>query len=224
LTYLDPDRKATYGRKNFIPIAFQTRDSMMVAVAKDSPYKTLQDLVDAAKAKPGQITMSGTGVGGIAAFTNFEFERKAGVKFRWVANQGQQDAIFNLVGGHVDAVADTAVGSYVSAFKAGDVRLLATCFADEENFPGVPTFQSLGYDVEVGALRGMSALAGTPEDVLIVLDKAWASVQSNPDFKQALRKGGQGWIPLMDRQAASKYWDKLDANLKDFIPEMKAAK
>jgi len=55
LAYLDSERKAIYGRKDFVPLAFQSWDPDAIGVAADSPYKTMKDLIDAAKAKPGEI-------------------------------------------------------------------------------------------------------------------------------------------------------------------------
>lgn len=222
LVYLDPDRQAAYKRDNFIPLGLQTRDSIMVAVAKDSPYQTLEDLLKAAKERPGELTLSGAGVGGIAQYTLFDLQRKAGVKFRWVANEGQQDGLFNLLGGHVDGVVDNAVGGFLSGFQSGDIRILATSFQDDVNLPGVPTFKSLGYDVEWAAVRGLMVLKDTPQEAVDALEKALVNVQNNEEFKTTLTSGGSAWIPLMDMAESTAYWDQVDANLTALIPEVKA--
>lgn len=222
LVYLDPDRQAAYNRDSFVPLGLQVRDSIMVAVAKDSPYKTLQELLDAAKSRPGELTLSGAGVGGIAQYTLSDLQRKAGVSFRWVANEGQQDGLFNLLGGHVDGVVDNAVGGFLSGFQSGDIRVLATSYQDDVNLPGVPTFKSLGYDVEWAAVRGLMALKGTPEEALAAYERALTAVQNDPEFKTALTSGGSAWIPLMGREESEKYWATVDANLEALIPEVKA--
>jgi tripartite-type tricarboxylate transporter receptor subunit TctC len=180
--------------ENFTPIAATIADPVAVIVRADSPYRTLKDWIDAAKAKPGQLQVGNSGMGAIYHLAALNIEQKLGVRFKHIPfNEGIGPAIASLVGGHIDAVLTTP-GTAKAQVDAGALRILGVM--DERRFglfPNVPTFkEALGLDVNVN-MRAWAALAAPPKLPQKIADEliaAFTAVAKNPDFQAALRKQG----------------------------------
>ncbi len=216
LAYLDSERKAIYGRKDFVPLAFQSWDPDAIGVAADSPYKTMKDLIDAAKAKPGEIKVGTSGVMSIDHMVILMLEKAAGVKFAMVHFEGGPQQITALLGGHIDASVTTS-SAFLAHTKSGNVRLLG--IADKEQskfFPNVATFESQGYKVYYGATRGLVVKTGTPNDVVDILAGV---AKKATDDKDVLSKMDDLALSIryMDQKQAAAYWDELEAETKPLI-------
>ena len=153
-------------------------------VHKESPINTLADLVAAAKAKPGTITVATTGTGSDDHLAMLAFERQAGVKFNHIPFKGGADVRTALNGKQID-VASINIGEGIQGMKGGmPFKNLAQMSVKRANIaPEVPTFRELGYDVEMAALRGIAAPKGLPPDVRDRLVKAIADAIESPAFK-----------------------------------------
>ncbi|HEX2922687.1 MAG TPA: tripartite tricarboxylate transporter substrate binding protein, partial [Chloroflexota bacterium] len=139
--YMDPDRKAAYGRKDLMSLAVVTRAPETILVKADSPYKTLKELVDAAKANPGKVSLGATGHMGTPHLAALQFAKLAGVQFGVVQFDGSAPAITALQGGHVDCVVGNVDPPYISAVKGGNARSLGVMDTKENSYlPGVKTF------------------------------------------------------------------------------------
>lgn len=159
-----------------------------IVVKADSPFKTLKDLIDNAKANPGKTTFSGSGKGSANHLAQVRFDKLAGVKSTYVAFKGTGASVAALLGGQVKA----AMGYSTVAAKQGDqVRMLAV--ATEERlpaFPDVPTFKELGIDMVSGAYRGIAVPASTPDDVKKKLSGMIAEINKDPEFIKKMNDGG----------------------------------
>ena len=180
--------------ENFTPLYAPIADPCAIVVRADSPYKTLADLVAAAKEKPGTIQVANSGTGAIYHLAALNMEKQLGIKLKHIPfNEGVGPAIAALAGGHVDAVITTP-GAAKSQIDAGALRALGVM--DEKRFallPDVPTFQeALGKGVDV-RMRAWAALAGPanmPEDVKNQLVAAFKAVSANPEYQEAMKKQG----------------------------------
>ncbi len=218
--YLDADRKAPFGRKDLQPIANHVFDPIAIAVAKDSKYKSMKDLMDAAKASPGKITISTSGIMSATHIAFLSLQKNTSTQFAFVPfdNNGQMRAA--LLGGHVDAEGGT-VGDLVPGVKSGDIRILAVFDKAESKFlPGVKTAQSQGYNIEAGTARAFSVPAGTPKDVVDVLAAAIKKAMSDEEHKKKMEEQGLE-LRYMDAIQLSAYWDQVDATLKPIIDDSK---
>ena len=216
LSYIDPERKAPYGRKDFAPIANQVWDPGAIAVAKDSPFKTLKDLVDAAKANPEKIKASTTGFMVNTHMDLLLFSKAAGVKFAVVHFSGGAPATTALLGGHVDVSCQTA-GNYPSQYKSGDVRLLGIMDSQRSKFfPNVPTMKEQGYDVVSGSARGLSAPASTPKEIVDILSAAVKKAMDSPDLKAKMDEMALEQR-FMDSQQFGALWDDMAANMSPLL-------
>ncbi|MEO1143626.1 MAG: tripartite tricarboxylate transporter substrate binding protein, partial [Pseudomonadota bacterium] len=125
-----------------------------IVVKADSPYKTLKDLVDDAKANPGQVTMSGSGKASANHLAQIKFDKMTGGKTTYVPFKGTGASTTAMLGGQVKA----QWGYSTVGAKQGDaVRMLAVAMEVRHPlFPDVPTFKELGYDMVGGAYRGIA--------------------------------------------------------------------
>ena len=175
----------TYNVDEITPIANIVTDPGIAVVAKDSPFKTFEDIVKAAKDKPSTVTVGNSGVGGDDFFTSLIFEKEAGVKLQKVPFQGDGPSWTAAMGGKIDA-SFTNVGVSYPQIKEGNLRALAV-FTEERlpELPDVPTATELGYNLVAGSSRGYSGPGEFPEAARQQLIDGLQRVVDNPEFQKA---------------------------------------
>lgn len=174
-------------RKDFSYIARTSGQTFGIAVKADSPFRTLQDLVDAAKARPGQVTYAHAGVGGATHVGMEEFAGAAGIRLNQVPYKGGAEALAGVLGGHVDVLADSS--SWAPHVQAGKLRLLATWGEQRPpRFKDTPTLKELGYHVVVDAPNGIGAPKGVDPAILAQLRAAFRQAVASPEFKAVTDK------------------------------------
>ena len=177
---LDPLKELTY-------LARTSGQTFGIAVRAESPYKTLKDLVAAAKASPGKINYGSAGVGGATHVGMEEFALAAGAQFNHIPYKGGAPALNDLLGGQLDALADSS--SWAPHVVAGKLRLLATWGEKRtKDFPNVPTLREQGYDVVVDAPNGVGAPKGLEPAVEKRLRDAFKVAAASKEFLDACDK------------------------------------
>lgn len=165
-----------------------------LVVHKDSPFKTLQDLIDYAKANPGKLTLSGSGKGTANHLAQIRFDKMAGIKTTYVAFKGTGKAVAALLGGQVKA--EWGYTS-VAAKHADQVRLLAVAMEQRHpKFPDVPTFKELGFDLVSGAYRGIAVPKSTPEAIRVKLSKMIGEINADPEFRKRMENDGMALLDV----------------------------
>jgi tripartite-type tricarboxylate transporter receptor subunit TctC len=215
--YLDPERKATFTRKNLQPIALVYEAPFCVWVLASSPYKTLKDVADAAKANPDKIKSGTTGYMSTGHFANIEFQRAAGVKMATVNFQGGGPAITALLGGHID-VAFNSIGELLGHNKAGTIRILGVMDDQESEFlPGIKTLKAQGYSAQpIGSDIGVSSPAGLPKEIADLLTNAVKKAMGDETFKKKMAEQGNT-VRYLSPQDYAAHWDRVDARFKVLI-------
>src|ERR1041384_3773068 len=138
-----------YELKEFAPIALVTADPTVLVVRTDGPYRTVKDFVEAAKANPGKINYSSSGVYGTLHVAMEIFANAAGIKLFHVPYQGGGPAVTALLGGQVQALASGPAPA-IGQIKAGKMRALASWGTERlALMPDVPTFKEVGYEAEL---------------------------------------------------------------------------
>ena len=174
-------------RKDFTYIARTSGQTFGIAVPANSPFKTLKDFVAYAKANPGKVSYAHAGVGGATHVGMEEFASVAGIQFNHVPYKGGSEALQGVLGGHVDALADSS--SWAPHVEAGKLRLLATWGElRTARFKDVPTLRELGYDVVVDAPNGIGAPKGLNPAVAAKLRDAFRQAANSPEFKAVIDK------------------------------------
>jgi putative tricarboxylic transport membrane protein len=135
-------------------------DEQLIVVKWDSPYKTMQDVVAAAKQKPGTITIGGTATGQEDQMCNRLVERSAGITFRYIPFNSGGEVITALLGGHTE-LSWANPSEFFPQWEAKLVRPLAVAKETRlPKFPDAPTFKETGYDVTFKMFRGIAAPPG----------------------------------------------------------------
>ena len=183
------DRKPAFTVDQFEPLALISADPTVLVVRAESPWKTAKELIDDAKARPGQITYSSSGIYGTLHMAMELLSYGAGVKLRHVPYTGAGPALTAILGGHVDALA-SGPAVVLPHIKAGKLRALAGWGAERvAALPEVPTFKELGYpEAEFYIWAGLFAPRGTPGPVLATLRDALRQSVADADFKGAMAK------------------------------------
>ena len=197
----------SYELKEFAPIALVTADPTVLVVRADGPYKTLKDFVEAARADPGKITYSSSGVYGTLHVSMEIFANAAGIKLMHVPYQGGGPAVTALLGGQVEALASGPAAA-IGQIKGGKMRALASWSTKRlDLLPDIPTFKELGYDAEFYIWSGVFAPAGTPAPIVSKLRKAVREAANSGEFKGAMEKVSTP-VSYLDAPEFQKYWDK----------------
>src|SRR5258705_2097807 len=178
--------------KDFAPIALISSQPLILVVDEKSPYKTLKDLVDAAKKNPGKVNMASSSNGTIGHIGGELFQRRAGIKMTHVPYKGAGPAVTDLMGGSVDCFFGNtqAVGGLVTA---GRLRPLAVTSPQRlANFPNVPTVAELGYPgFDAATWSGLVAPAGTPPAIINRLNAEANKALGSSQMKAKLHENGR---------------------------------
>jgi len=160
-------RKPMYEMDQLAPVARILADPAVLAVLTSSPYKTLADLIEDAKKRPGVISYGSSGHYGASHVPMEMFLNAAGLKLLHVPYRGGGPALTALLGKQVDMI-PSAPGPLQPHLEAGTVRVLANWGGERtRGLPNVPTFRELGYpDVEFYIWAGLFAPKSTPDDVI----------------------------------------------------------
>jgi len=195
---LDPERKATFDLDSFVPIINQVVDPGLIWVKADSPYKTLKDLIDDAKKRPGVVKASTTGILGDDHLAILMMEEAAGVKFRIVHFDGGAQSLTATLGGQVDVSFDN-VGSVAPRVKAGQLRGLAVMDPERSKFlPDVPTTAELGYPTVISSSsRGVLGPKGIPESILMKIQAVFKEAIGEPEHVEKMEKAGLAIKPMV---------------------------
>lgn len=169
-------------RTDFTYLARTSGQTFGIAVLPSSPFKTLADMVAAAKARPGQITYGHSGVGGATHVGMEEFALAAGIKLNAIAYKGGAPALTDTLGGQVDMLVDSS--SWAPYVEAGKLRLLATWGEQRTpRFKETPTLKELGYHVVVDAPNGIGAPRGLDPAVERKLRDALRQAVMSDEFR-----------------------------------------
>lgn len=173
--------------KDFTYLARTSGQTFGIVVKADSPYKTLADLVAAAKKNPERITYATAGVAGATHVGMEEFCMAAGIKLIHVPYKGGAPALADLMGGQVDLLADSS--SWAPHVEQGKMRLLTTWGEQRPaRFKNAPTLKDAGFNVVVDAPNGIGAPAGLDPQVMTKLRDALRKAINSPEFKTACDK------------------------------------
>ena len=201
------NRKPAYTMDQLVPVALISADPTILVVHPSLPVKSVKELVALAKAKPGQLSFSSSGIYGTLHMAMEMFAYAAKVKFKHLPTPGAGPAITLLLGGHVEMMA-SGPAAVIAHVRAGKMRPLAGWGAKRvAALPDLPTFRELGYkDVEFYIWAGLYAPRGTPEVAMKALREAARKGVEDPDFKATMAKL-ETPVNYLDAPEFQKFWD-----------------
>jgi tripartite-type tricarboxylate transporter receptor subunit TctC len=181
--------------RDFTPVSVVASSPIAFMVWSKAPYRNFQDLIAAAKAKPGEITFASTGNGTVGHLTGELIQRIAGVKLVHVPYKGSAQAFPDLLGGRIGfflASLETAIPQ----MKAGAIRTLAvTSLTRVPTWPDIPTVAESGYPkFETTTWYGILVPKGTPQPIVQRLSAEIVKVLDSPEVRERMAANGGATI------------------------------
>jgi len=202
---------ADFNFDDFTPVCGLSIQANLFGVRANSPWKTLNDIIEYAKKHPGELKM-GANIGATTHFQTILLQILTNNAFRIVATGGDADRITKILGGHTD-ISPLGVSSVVPYLKSGKLRALAVLSSERDpSLPDVPTIKEMGIDFPPMSQQwGLYLPPGAPESVVKTLSSSFKKLLADPDCVKDLAKV---YIRpfYLDTEEFVKYLYKEDAN------------
>ncbi len=182
---------------DFRPVAMLGLVPLVAVVPASGPHRSVRDIVDAAKEKPGKLTYASPGVGSFMHLTGEFINNTTGIQTTHVPYKGSAPAITDVAGGHVDMMY-APLATAVPLIKGDKVRALAVTSARRlPSLPNVPTFAEAGFpNFEISTWYGVWAPKGTPPEVVERLNAAFRAAAESDSVKAVLAEQGTEASPM----------------------------
>lgn len=220
LKYLYPNAEATYTGKDFSLVGCTGYTPNVIVVRADSKYRTLQDLVDAAKAEPGKVNAAADGALSDDTVAYANLERAVDATFNTVVVDGSSEKVTALLGKQVDFFSGGLTGVQ-SQVEAGKFRILAV-LADERSpyLKDIPTAKEEGVDVLSDSYFCFTMAAGAPENARSRLEDMLRKASDDPKYQDANAKVGME-VRFLTGEKLSQIWAEQEKSLRKIIPTLK---
>lgn len=192
-----PMSEVGYEPKQLVPVCQTFANTMGLVVRGDSPFKSVNDLVKAAREKPDGLNYGHQGVSTIPHLAMEEFLEAANVKINAVPYRGEPAVITDLLGGRID-VGSVVLGAV--GLMGQDLRLIGV-FSEERHptFPNVPTVPEQGFNVTPTSFGGLFVTTGTPEPIIAKLSKACTEAVKDEAYVVSAERAAQPKTYFADR-------------------------
>ena len=177
--------------KDFKPVGPVAFSPSVFVVLPESEFKTLADVVQAAQARPNEVSLGIPGIGGTGDLTGHLWRKAANIELMHVPYRGWSQAYPDLASGRIDMYVGS-VASLLPQIRAGSVRALAVVSKERSPaLPDVPTFPESGYEtINQTIWWGLMAPGKTPDDVIDTLNRELRKVQDDPELVKKLEDAG----------------------------------
>jgi len=178
-------------QKDLTPISLVASSPLVIVASAESPYKTLADVVKAAKDKPGSINFASSGNGTVAHLTTESFQKVAGIKLTHIPYKGASQGVTDVISGQVQLYV-SSIPTLIGHIKSGKMRALAVTSGKRvDDLPQVPTIAESGYKgFEAVTWFGILGPANLPKDVVAKLNADINKALKDPELAKKL--GDQG--------------------------------
>ena len=206
---------------DFKPVMQYNFDPASLTVHEDEPYDTIEGFVEHVQNSDEQVRISNSGIGAIWHLSAARFAQAAGISdgVNHIGYDGGAPATTAVVNGEVDATTASAA-EVAPQVEDGPLKVLGVMGEEPVNiFPEIPTFQDAGYDIIVGAWRGLGVPSDTPDDAVAALHETYQSVYESDAFQEFMSNNGFGLVyrspdefgPFMEQQYGE--FENLISNL-----------
>jgi len=192
---------------DFEPICLISSTPSVLTASPKTPWKSWQDLLADAKARPGQITVGAT-LASTSHFFPALIEKATGIKFKYVSYEGLAPRMNAILGGHIDLTDSNLTQK--GKVEAAQLKFLAIATEKRHpEMPNIPTLKELGVNVVFDVNRGIMAPKGTPADVVGKLGSACAAAVKEPEFAKAMKLQGTD-VRYLGREGYAKWLKQTD--------------
>jgi putative tricarboxylic transport membrane protein len=207
------------GVDKFQPLGAIGFDLNSIAVAENSPYRTLKDLLAAARDKPKTISVGITFPGGSAHSMMLRLEKLSGARFNLVSFKSGTESVTAVMGGHIHATAEN-LGEVMGQVEQKTLRLLGVPSVKRiAGLPNVPTLKEQGFDIHAGGLRGFVAPAGIPRDAAKMLEDTLAKVHKSAAWREYMARNMYEDV-YMNSDELSKWLASQQVEMTQFLTEI----
>ena len=183
---------------DFTYVANLTGYTFGLVVRSDSPFKSVKDFVDYAKANPGQLTYGSTGIGTSPHLAVEEFASRAGIQLNHIPYKGSAELMQGLLGGQLMSVSDST--GFAPFVESGRMRILATYGSKRtKRWPDIPTLNELGYETVSDSPFGVGGPKGMDPKAIAVLEETFRKATEDPKVIETLERYDQ---PVMYMNSA----------------------
>lgn len=191
--------------EDFYPISLLCNSYGGIFVSKDSPYQTIEDLINDMKAKPGEIIMASTGAGGLPQTVATIIGSISGTEANMIPFDGENECAVAVMGGNADFGIST-IASISGFYESGDIRILAMFHNERlEGFDDVPaiteTYPEYNDILPWGPFYGVFVKKGTDQAVIDTLTAAFSKVAQDEEFKSLIASKGCFVLDLSGQEA-----------------------
>jgi tripartite-type tricarboxylate transporter receptor subunit TctC len=179
----------TWTFRDFEPVCQVLEQPSLIVARADNPWNNADELIEAAKKAPGQITWTYSGLGATAHLASeiFWMNTKSRDYFKQVIYQGGADALTAQLGGHVDMRGSTTVDA-IRYIKSGDLKAIAVSGYERlADLPDTPTYEELGFKDNFVTRQGIFATKGTPREIVDILAEAFLKACDTPEYEEYLK-------------------------------------
>ena len=210
--------RTRYSYEDLEPVANLFTDPMILYVKSESPWRTLDDVVSAARKRPGQIRWGVAAPGSVEHIIAFDFQELTGIKVQPVTYEGGGDLMVAILGGHVD-IGSGEFGELLPLFTAGQLRPLVSFTAEPLEGAQLPTAREQGVDVVVEKFRGIMGPKGLDPTVIRFWEDAIQKVLEEPAFRTRYE---QLYLSpaYMGHEAFGLYLDRQEQALRSYMREL----
>ena len=212
--------KSKYNYKDFTPLANLAYDDFFITVRADSPYKTMKDLIEDAKKKPGQIRTGGTYAPGTDALISHLVEREAGVKFNYIPFKSGGEAMVALLGGNLDMFYPNP-GEALAQMEAKKVRILAVASEKRlEAAPDIATLRELGINAAFQQVRSIAAPKDLPPEAVRYYEDLFRRLADSKTWKEKYIKENMLTWDFKNSAETGKLWESNNQSCATIMKEM----
>ncbi len=213
-----------YSAESFEPLANWGADPAVVIVGADSPYNTIEELINFAKENPGKVTVSGAGLYVGHHIAALQIQKATDTKLAYIPTKGGGAAAMKAV---IAGDVVSGINNLSDAFRAreaGNVKILAVADVarSEEFLPDVPTMMEAGYDVDNASVnfRGLMVPVGTPPEIIDMLAERVQGMFGDARVAKQMAAGGSP-MKIMSRAEVQEMWAARQTTLTELLADLK---
>jgi tripartite-type tricarboxylate transporter receptor subunit TctC len=194
--------------EDFLPVANVVINHIVFSVNAKSPWKKIEDVIEAAKKEPGKISFGTAGALSIVRLTMERFCTEAGIKLNAVPFKGTGESMIAVMGGHVPLLSSTEA-EILPHVQSGELRVLMTCTAERmKAFPNVPCAREKGFKVDNVTIGAIFAPKGTPPAIILKLESMLKKIPEDKNFIEAVENKMGSEVKFISGKDFAKYWSE----------------
>lgn len=205
----------------FVPVANFQKDIQLFGVAKDSPFNTIDEVLEYAKENPGELKIGGTSPGGLDNYMADGFAEEAGIELTYVPYNSAAETKAAVLGGELDIYQDKVI-SFLTMVRAGEIKPLVVLHDERlemiDELKDVPTTVEKGINFTQGSWRGFAVKAGTPQEIVDYLEDVIEKVYNSDVYREAAEKDMSDIIPgFIGQEEYGQMWKDEIAKFKKIL-------